>query len=107
MAILYIQVPWEESLRKNRKRFNPDKPDSILEHGLSDDKMERLYRHTDWDQIIVDHPGFLDISGVEVPYVVMENQDDVTTKGGELLAGSLQTSLSKLFELYGSRMSKS
>ena len=32
LAVLYVEVPWEESLRKNRKRFNPDKPDSILEH---------------------------------------------------------------------------
>ncbi len=41
MAILYIDVPWEKSLRKNRVRFNPDRPDSILEHGLSDEKLER------------------------------------------------------------------
>ena len=41
-AILYIDVSWEESVRKNKKRFNPEKPDSILEHSLSDEKMERL-----------------------------------------------------------------
>lgn len=35
-AILYISVSYEESLRKNRRRFNPDRPDSILEHGLPD-----------------------------------------------------------------------
>ena len=43
-AIVYVRVPFEESLRKNRRRFNPDRPDSILEHGLPDEKMERLYR---------------------------------------------------------------
>jgi len=47
-AVLYIDVPWEESLRKNRKRFNPEKPDSILEHSLADAKLERLYKETDW-----------------------------------------------------------
>ena len=41
-AVLYIDVSWEESLRKNRKRANPDKPDSILEHSLPDQKLERL-----------------------------------------------------------------
>ncbi|MCF6277224.1 MAG: hypothetical protein L3J16_00525, partial [Anaerolineales bacterium] len=29
-AVMYVRVPFEESLRKNRRRFNPDRPDSIL-----------------------------------------------------------------------------
>jgi hypothetical protein len=33
-AVLYVDVSYEESLRKNRKRSNPEKPDSILEHSL-------------------------------------------------------------------------
>ncbi len=48
VAIFFIDVPYEESLRKNRRRFNPDRPDSILEHGLPDAKLER----TDVDQMI-------------------------------------------------------
>ena len=51
MAVLYLDVSWEESLRKNRKRFNPDKPDSILEHGLPDAKLERLYKEVDWQEV--------------------------------------------------------
>lgn len=47
MAILYLNLSWEESLRKNRKRFNPSRPDSIFEHGLPDEKLETLYRHTE------------------------------------------------------------
>ncbi len=43
-AILYINVSWDQSLLKNRRRFNPDRPDSILEHGLSDEKLEFLYK---------------------------------------------------------------
>jgi len=42
-ACLYVDVTYEESLRKNRARFNPERPDSILEHGLPDEKLERLY----------------------------------------------------------------
>ncbi len=44
-SLVYVNVPYEESLRKNRKRFNPDKPDSILEHGLPDKKLEFLFLH--------------------------------------------------------------
>ena len=43
-AIVYVSVPFEESLRKNRRRFNPERPDSILEHALPDDRLQRLYR---------------------------------------------------------------
>jgi hypothetical protein len=102
MAILYINVSWEESLRKNRARFNPDRPDSILEHGLSDEKMESLYRHVDWEQIAVDK-DFIEIQNIKVPYIVFENEDDVTTKGGQALSKRMEKILSKLWDLYLNR----
>jgi len=100
LAILYINVSWDESLRKNRARFNPDRPDSILEHGLPDDKLEKLYRHVDWDELTTNQPEDLDIQGVQVPYVVFENEDDVTSQGGELLGNRLKDSLSRLHKKY-------
>lgn len=100
LAILYVDVSWEESLRKNQARFNPDRPDSILEHGLSDEKMEALYRASDWDEVHKDSPTSIEIQGVAVPYVIFENEDDVTSQGGSALANRLQESLQKLFELY-------
>ncbi len=30
-------------------RYNPDKPDSILEHALEDKKIEFLYKESEWD----------------------------------------------------------
>ncbi len=103
LAILYINVSWEESLRKNRKRFNPDRPDSILEHGLTDKKMEALYRYSDWKEVSAADPDFIGIQGVKVPYVVFENEDDVTTEKSEALANRLNTSLNNLWNLYNSR----
>jgi hypothetical protein len=100
MAILYIDVSWEESLRKNRARFNPDRPDSILEHGLPDEKMEALYRDVDWEEITEEDPHFIEIQGVQVPYVVFENEDDVTTDRGPALARRLQERLGQLWKLY-------
>jgi len=100
MAILYLNVSWEESFRKNRARFNPDKPDSILEHGLTDDKMKSLYGEVDWEEITANSPEYLDIQGVSVPYVVFENEDDVTTAGGDLLTDRLGKTLSELHKKY-------
>lgn len=100
-AILYLNVSWSESLRKNRKRFNPNRPDSILEHGLSDQKLERLYKESDWADVTAGaRQGFLPISGSQVPFVVMENEDDVTTPGGEPLGVRLEQTLSALWALY-------
>jgi hypothetical protein len=99
MSILSLQVSWEESLRKNRKRFNPAKPDSILEHGLSDDKMNRLYRENDWEDITSGSPETLMIQGHRVPYVTMPNEDDVTTQGGEVLGKRLEESLDQLWHI--------
>ncbi len=103
MAILYLDVPWEESLRKNRARFNPNRPDSILEHGLPDEKLEKLYRETDWDSLIKAQNGFLQIKGINVPYSVFDNADDVTTNPGEVLERRLKKALDLLWSRYTTR----
>lgn len=99
-AILYIDVSWEESLRKNRRRFNPDRPDSILEHGLSDEKMERLYKENDWAEVTAGNPHFVSISGVPVPFVNFDNADDVTSPQGTALGQRLENCLALLWKLY-------
>jgi len=100
LAILYLNVSWEESLRKNQSRYNPARPDSILEHGLPDEKLESLYRYVDWDELTVNQPDTVQIQGVSVPYVVFENEDDVTSQGGDLLGERLRETLSQLHEKY-------
>ena len=99
-AILYIDVTYAESLRKNRRRFNPDRPDSILEHGLSDEKMERLYKESDWEELTGDaKSGRIPIQGTAVPFVVFDNADDVTTPGGEPLGRRLEETLNELWRM--------
>ncbi|MCJ7624403.1 MAG: hypothetical protein MUO76_12940 [Anaerolineaceae bacterium] len=105
MAILYVRVSWDESLRKNRERFNPGRPDSILEHGLPDTKLEKLYQHTDWEEISSKDPEFLSINGRMIPYVVFENEDDVTTARGNALGERLEDEINKLWLLYQSSRS--
>ncbi len=98
-SILYVSVSFAESLRKNRRRFNPDRPDSILEHGLSDEKLERLYRDDDWLELAPGPGGYLEINGQSIPYAVFENEDDVTTGKPDQLAARLATTLDRLWDL--------
>ena len=102
-ACLYVDVTYEESLRKNRTRFNPDRPDSILEHGLSDEKLERLFREDDWSSFSGGDPHYLSIQGLQVPYVNFENADDVTSNGGEALFRRLEERLGALWSLWQRR----
>ena len=102
-AILYIRVSWEESLRKNRARCNPQRPDSILEHSLSDANLRRLYKEADWDELASADSSFLTVRGHKVPYAVFENEDDVTTPRGDALGGRLESTLGRLWELWSAR----
>jgi len=102
-AVLYINVSYQESLRKNRRRFNPERPDSVLEHSIPDDKMETLYKENDWDAFSSPDPDYLFVQGIKLPYDVLENEDDVTTSPGEALGRRLGKTLSRLWELYTSR----
>ncbi len=99
-AVLYVEVSYEESLHKNRRRFNPDRADSILEHGLPDAKLERLYREDDFADFSAGDPDYLMVGDVAVPYVVFPNHDDVTTGQPGALARRLDEKLSRLWELY-------
>jgi hypothetical protein len=77
-GIIYIDVSFEESLRKNRRRFNPARPDSILEHGLPDDKLRRLYTAVDWEEVRGSDPDRITVNGVKVPYAVLHNEPELT-----------------------------
>jgi len=99
-GIIYVDVSWEESLRKNRKRFNPDKPDSILEHGIPDKKLKRMYHETDWDEISKNSPDYVQIANNNVPYVVFDNKDDLTSHIDEQFVERLDDCFKKLWQLY-------
>jgi len=96
-AILYLDVPFEESLRKNQARFNPDKPDSVLQHALSDEKLTLLYKEIDWEKVRRGKANYIPIQGVKVPYVVLDNQHDLTTHPGKALQDALENKLGILW----------
>ncbi len=98
-AILYINVSFEESLRKNRKRFNPELAHSILHHGLTDEKLFKLYKEVDFHQFIAGTENFVEIKGIKVPYVIFENEDDVTSPRGDALGQRLEECFQRLWTI--------
>lgn len=97
-GIVFINVSYQESLRKNRRRFNPARPDSILEHGLPDSKLERLYKEVDWEEFSKKSPTHIEVKGINVPYVVFQNEPEVTDKPEEL-GKALEDVFGRLWEL--------
>lgn len=95
-CVLYVDVPYEESLRKNRRRFNPARPDSILEHGLPDQKLERLYKEVDWETFRGTDPERLSVSGHLVPYAVFDNFPEKTDRP-DVLGAHLEAVLNRLW----------
>lgn len=102
-AVLYLDVGYEDSLRKNRQRFNPERAHSILEHALPDSKLERLYRDDDFAEFSAGDPAWLTVGEQRVPYVVFDNHDDVTTARSDALGERLAARLGDLWALVQSR----
>jgi hypothetical protein len=88
-VVLYVNVSFQESMRKNRRRFNPQAPHSILEHSLPEEKLRRLYERDDWSELSSGDSNFLSLQNLKVPYTVFENEEDYTTAGGAELGRHL------------------
>lgn len=95
---VYIDVTWEESLRKNRRRYNPDRPDSILEHALEDKKLEMMYKESDWAEFSGVDPDYLHVRDRRVPYAVFRNMPEITDQPDKMGA-HLEELTTKLWRL--------
>jgi hypothetical protein len=100
-GILYIQVSYEESVRKNRRRFKPELAHSILYHSLPDEKMELYYKVNDWEKIATGPTGKISAHGTQVPYAVLANEPEVTDSPAKL-APALEEALNRLWTQYQS-----
>jgi len=83
-GVVYINVSYEESCRKNRRRFDRKQAHSILFHSLPDEKMEFYYKINDWEKMAKGNDGYLSIRGHTVPFSMFNNEPEVTDKPEEL-----------------------
>jgi hypothetical protein len=97
-SLVYIKVPYEESVRKNRRRARPGQEDSILYHSLPDEKMDFYYKVNDWEKIEAAHPTHITIRGHKVPYAVFENMPEKTDDPKKIEA-ELEKATAKLWSI--------
>jgi hypothetical protein len=81
-VLVYIKVPYEVSVDRNRRRARRGMEDSILYHSLPDEKMEFYYRTNDWERLASGDPHTIDVKGFTVPYAVFENDPEKTHDPG-------------------------
>lgn len=101
-AILYIDVSFEESCRRNDARYKKGQEESILFHKVPDRDMLGFFRENDWAAITGSAPdGRLEVAGVDVPFVSMPNEPESTDAIvlGDRYAGAL----GRLLDLYRRR----
>jgi hypothetical protein len=101
-AILYIQVSFEESFRRNSARYKPGQEESTLFHKVPDRDMLGFFRDNDWEAITGGAPdGSLVVAGARVPFVSMNNEPESTEP--LVLRDRYAGALGRLMELYRTR----
>lgn len=77
-AILYVQVSFAESKRKNDARYKEWEKGSILSHSLPEESLLRFSESDDWDELTGGKEcGFIDIRGIQIPFVTMPNEPEL------------------------------
>lgn len=98
-AILFIDVSFEESCRRNEARYRQKLKHSILAHKVPDATMENFYRTHDWKELTQNRrEGLLNIQGLKIPFVTMGNEPELTDP--VLLEKRYGPALRKLRELH-------
>jgi len=78
-AILYINVSFEESYRRNSARYQQAQKESILFHKVPDRDMYGFFRENDWEELSGGAAdGRVTLAGVTVPFVSMLNEPEST-----------------------------
>jgi len=81
-AILYVDVEFDESWRRNVARYEEKLKASSLSHMAPRETMEHFYREDDWHELTGNREsGTLTFHGIEVPFVTMNNTPELKERG--------------------------
>lgn len=97
-AILYIDVSYEESRRKNDARYEEALKGSILAHRLPEESLQRFSADNDWEELSGGkESGYIEIRGIKIPFVSMPNEPEL--KNGPELDARYSRALTTLKDL--------
>jgi len=97
-AILYIDVDFDESWRRNVARYKEKLKSSSLSHMAPRETMEYFYKTDDWHAITKNkRSGFLTINNIDIPFVTMNNTPEL--KERDALAKRYSPYLDELFDI--------
>jgi hypothetical protein len=97
-AVLYVQVTFDESWRRNVARYEEKQKHSILAHMVPRETMDTFYSVDDWSALTAAKTdGMLNVNGVDLPFVTMSNEPELNERG--LLADRYGSALQKLMDL--------
>jgi len=97
-SILYVDVSFEESWRRNQARYDEARRDSVLTHSVPREDLEKTYGTDDWKELARDTSGRLRINGFSIPYATMKNEPE--SKDPAVLGPRYRGSLEPLYELW-------
>jgi len=101
-AILYMEVDGAESWRRNEARYQEKLKHSILAHKVPRETFDTFYSFDDWDALTgKKRDGELDLQGVRVPFVTMNNTPESTDPG--VLAPRYGDALNRLMDVFNKR----
>lgn len=97
-AVLYVQVTFDESWRRNVARYEEKQKHSILAHMVPRETMDTFYSTDDWSDLTeAKMDGVMNINGIDLPFVTMNNAPELNDRGP--LAERYGPALRKLMEL--------
>ncbi len=100
-AILYLDVPFEESWRRNLARYDRARRDGILTHSVPREELERTYASDDWASLAPPGAGHVEVRGVRIPYVTVPNVPEPITRDD--FAHRFRPALDRLWDLSRAR----
>jgi hypothetical protein len=100
-AIFHIHVSREESWRRNVARYQEKLKHSILAHMVPKQTYDCFYDTSDWAELTRGEPaGRLDVNGLQVPFVTMNNEPESTDAA--VLEERYSAALGQLWQLRSS-----